>query len=340
MNDPGTGGDPARPPADSGPGANEPGRLDGAGQPAAAVRLRPVPRPRFLLSGALFLATLVTTLWVGGAHGIASEAPGILREGGPTRSTLEWIVLWVRYGIPYAFSLLAVLLCHEMGHWFTARRYRVDASLPYFLPMPFTLVGTLGAFIRIRSPFPNRKALLDVGLAGPLAGFLVCLPLLAAGVAASRPGPAAGGSLEFGEPLLFQLFAHLFGPAVPDGQVLFLSPMGLAAWFGLLVTAINLLPMGQLDGGHALYAVLRGRARKVSRTVHLLMFPLALLSPSWLLWALLCLLLGARRAHPPTLDDEAPLPKSRRALAWAGLATFLLCFTPEPIVMDWSAILG
>ena len=315
-----------------------PGSLPEAGErrPGAAS---PGPR-RFLLPAALFVATVGTTLWVGGALGIAAEAPELFRTPGEARSGFAWVLLWIRYGIPYSFSLLFILLCHEFGHYLTARYYRVDASLPYFLPMPFTIVGTLGAFIRIRSPFPNRRALIDVGLAGPIAGFLVCLPLLAAGVASSRPGPLAAGGIQFGEPILFQWFASAFGPAVPDGQVLYLSPMGLAAWFGLLVTAINLLPMGQLDGGHALYAVLRGRAARFSRTVHLLMFPLAVWSPTWLVWGLLCLLLGARRPHPPTLDDAAPLGRSRQFLAAAGVATFALCFTPEPIVMDWSMFFG
>ena len=297
-------------------------------------------RRRFLLPAALFVATLATTLWVGGALGIAAEAPELFRDSEGSRSRLQWALLWIGYGIPYSFSLLLILLCHELGHYLTARHYRVDASLPYFLPMPFTMVGTLGAFIRIRSPFPNRQALIDVGLAGPIAGFLVCLPFLAAGVASSRPGAMAAGGLQFGEPILFQWFASAFGPVVPDGQVLYLSPMGLAAWFGLLVTAINLLPMGQLDGGHALYAVLRGRAARFSKLVHLLMFPLAVWSPTWLVWGLLCLLLGARRPHPPTLDDSIPLGRSRQLLAAAGVVTFILCFTPEPIIMDWGMLFG
>ncbi len=299
------------------------------------------PRGRaLLLPVGLFAATLASTLWVGGAMGIAAWSPDLFGAAGAALSRAEWVATWLWHGMPYALSLVAILLCHEMGHWLTARRYRVETSLPYFLPMPLTMVGTLGAFIRIRSPFPNRKALLDIGLAGPFAGFAICLPLLAVGVATARPGPVTPGGLELGEPLAFRLFAWAFGPAVAEGQILYLGPIGLAAWFGLLLTAINLLPMGQLDGGHALYAVFRERAHRISRTVHLLLFPLALWSPSWLVWGLLCLLLGARRPHPPTLDDGVPLPASRIRLAWAALVTLGLCFTPEPVVMDWGLLFG
>ncbi len=290
----------------------------------------PSPKEAAIALG-LFLATLASTLWVGGLLELSSRPPGAF-EGS--------LFAVLRHGAAYSLPLLAILLCHEMGHWLTAWRHRVRASLPYFLPMPFTLVGTLGAFIRIRSPFPDRRALLDVGLAGPFAGFVACLPFLAVGIATSRPGPRMEDALVFGEPLIFQLFAWLFAPAVGEGDALYLSPMGLAAWFGLLVTAINLLPMGQLDGGHALYAVFRGRARRISRLVHLAMLPLAWWSPSWLVWGLLCLLLGARRPHPPTLDDETPLPAGRLGMALAALAVFALCFTPEPVAFDWRDLPG
>jgi len=275
----------------------------------------------------LFLATLASTLWVGGLLELSSRPEAF--EG------LSFPQGVLAHGVGYSIPLLTILLCHEMGHWLTARGYRVWSRLPYFLPMPFTMVGTLGAFIRIRSPFPDRNSFLDVGLAGPFAGFVVCLPFLAWGIVTSRPGPKVEGAILFGEPLLFRFFASLFAPIVGEGEALYLSPMGLAAWFGLLVTAINLLPMGQLDGGHALYAVFRGRAHRISRWVHLAMFPLAFWSPSWLVWALLCLLLGARRPHPPTLADDVELPANRKIVALAAVAVFVLCFTPEPVVFDW-----
>ena len=322
------GGGPGRPAAIGSPGGPLPA-AERAGPAAGAPRGRVVP-------AALFLATVLTTLWVGGGLALAANPTGPYAEGAPPAAALALVLHRLGQGAPYSFALLAILLAHEMGHWITARAYRVEASLPYFLPMPFNLAGTLGAFIRIRSPFPHRRALSDIGLAGPFAGFLVCLPLLAVGAAGSRPGPAAAAGIEIGEPLLFRFFAGVFGPAVPDGQILFLSPVALAGWFGLLLTAINLLPMGQLDGGHALYALLRGRALRISRAVHLSMFALALVSPGWLAWALLCWLLRARHPHPPTLDDEAPLPPSRIVSAAAAALVLVLSFTPEPVVVRWS----
>jgi len=291
-------------------------------------------RIRWRLPLALFFATLATTLWVGGALGIAAASPELFGGAGAQLSAADWIWTWIVHGAPYSLSLLSILFAHEMGHWLAARAWGVQATLPYFLPMPLTLVGTRGAFIRVRSPFPHRRALLDVGLAGPFAGFVVALPLLAYGVSASRPGVGDAGDLQFGEPIAFRFFAALFGPTLAEGEVLYLSPVGLAAWFGLLLTAINLLPMGQLDGGPALYALFRGRARKLSRGVVLAMAPLALLSPTWLVWALLALLFGAWRAHPPTLDDEAPLPPNRRWVAFAALLVLVVCFTPEPVILD------
>jgi membrane-associated protease RseP (regulator of RpoE activity) len=244
------------------------------------------------------------------------------------------------YGAPFSFTLLAIVLSHEMGHYWTARRYRVESTLPIFIPFPLSLVGTLGAFILIKSRFPHRKALIDIGLAGPFAGFLVALPALVVGIATSRPGPPLSPetSIQFGEPLLFQWFTSLIWPNLPDGYDLYISPVGLAAWFGLLLTALNLIPIGQLDGGHASYALLRGGAHRLSAWAFFAFLPMAYFGPSWLLWALLLYGLGIRRPHPPTRIDETPPPRSRYALGVLALVVFVLCFTPEPIVVDWSDI--
>ena len=234
---------------------------------------------------------------------------------------------------------MAILLSHEMGHYLTARYYRVKASLPYFIPFPFSIIGTMGAFILIRSPFPHRRSLIDIGLAGPFAGFIVTIPALFVGISQSKFGPPlAGDGLTLGEPILFRLVSALIWPGAPDDQVLYISPVGLAAWFGLLATAINLMPIGQLDGGHATYALLRRNAHRVSRIAFFLLFPMAYFGPTWLVWAMLAFLLGIRRPHPPTLNDETPLPKSRKWMGVLGYAMFILCFTPEPIVFSWSAL--
>jgi membrane-associated protease RseP (regulator of RpoE activity) len=264
-----------------------------------------------------------STFFVGGAQFDPSETAGF---GG-----------FVANGVAFSLTVMSILLAHEMGHYLTARYYRVKATLPYFIPFPVSLVGTLGAFILIRSPFPHRRSLLDVGLAGPFAGFLVCLPALVLGISQCRVGePIAGpGTITFGEPLLFRLVSGWFWPDLTSDQVLYIGPVGLAAWFGLLVTAINLIPIGQLDGGHATYALFRGTAHRVSRWAFWLMFPLAYFGPSWLIWAALVYGLGIKRPHPPTLDDFEPLPRSRKIVGALGYLTFALAFTPEPIVFSW-----
>ena len=245
------------------------------------------------------------------------------------------------YGAPFSFTIMAILLSHEMGHYLTARHYGVKASLPYFIPFPFSIIGTMGAFILIRSPFPHRRSLIDIGLAGPFAGFIITIPALFVGISQSKLGPSLGGEgLTLGEPFLFKLVSALIWPNAPADQILYISPVGLAAWFGLLATAINLMPIGQLDGGHATYALFRGKAHRVSRIAFLLLFPMAYFGPTWLVWALMAFLLGIRRPHPPTLSDETPLPKSRKWMSILGYATFVLCFTPEPIVFSWAELFG
>jgi membrane-associated protease RseP (regulator of RpoE activity) len=290
---------------------------------------------RWALPAVFFLLTVASTLFVGGMQGIEYWSPGFFdRE----RSALEILAAIAAHGAPFSFAVLAIVFSHEMGHYLTARYYRIDSSLPFFIPFPISLSGTLGAFIVIKSRFPHRKALLDVGLAGPFAGFFVLLPLLYIGVKLSsiiRPEP---GEQLLGEPLLFQWMVSWFGPAVPEGYALYASPVAIAAWFGLLLTALNLIPIGQLDGGHASYALLRGGAHRLSSWAFFAFIPLAYFGPSWLFWAFLLYVLGIRRPHPPTRIDEVPPPRSRYAMGALALAVFVLCFTPEPIVVSWREI--
>ena len=233
-------------------------------------------------------------------------------------------------------AVVGIMLTHEMGHYLACRRYGVDASLPFFIPFPLHLVGTLGAFIRIRGAFPDRRVLFDVGIAGPLAGFVVCLPVLALGVleaTVTMDAPSAGG-IGLGEPLLFQWATALLRPDVPEGATLLIGPLGMAAWFGLLLTALNLMPVGQLDGGHVVYALVRHRATVVSRIALGLSVFLVYLRPSWLFWSLL--LLALSRPHPPTLRDERPIGAARVVVGVIGLLVFAVSFTPEPILISWG----
>lgn len=235
-------------------------------------------------------------------------------------------------------GLLSILVAHEMGHYVACLVYRVDATLPYFIPLPFpgfTLVGTLGAFIRIRSPIPHRRALFDIGIAGPLAGFVVCLPVLALGVleAAPRVISRSDAFLSLGEPLLFRWAVALLRTPPPEGSELVLGPLGLAAWFGLFVTALNLLPIGQLDGGHVTYAVLGERSAAVSRAASWVCVALTYFGPNWLVWSLILRMLGRR--HPPTLDDREAVGRTRRLVALLGLFVFAVCFVPDPFQWSW-----
>ena len=246
-------------------------------------------------------------------------------------------------GLWYSLTILAILGAHEMGHYLACRYYQVDASLPFFIPVPPTwlLTGTLGAFIRIREPIPTKPVLFDIGVAGPIAGFVVAVPALFIGLSLSRvvPLPPDFVGLELGEPLLFQFAAWVTLGATPGGYSINLHPMGFAAWFGLLATMLNLFPFGQLDGGHISYAALGSRSTQVTiGTVAFAIF-LTFVSLSWLFWAVMMVLmlvtLGPR--HPRTADDHLPLDRTRVLIAVGTLVIFALCFTPAPI--NFSALM-
>lgn len=232
-------------------------------------------------------------------------------------------------GLPFSLTLMAILMAHEMGHYVACVYYRIDASLPYFLPAP-TLIGTLGAFIRIRSPISTRRELFDVGVAGPIAGFVFLLPALFIGVAYSKVIPDINlrGELHFGVPLLQGLAQQLLFPGTPAGD-LYLHPIGRAAWVGLLATALNLLPIGQLDGGHILYSFLGRWHRTLTHAFIALLIPIGIAySLSWIVWAVLLFLFA--RKHP-SIHDRLPLGPTRAALAVLSLLIFAAAFSLTPI---------
>ena len=231
----------------------------------------------------------------------------------------------------YAVVLLAILAAHEMGHYLTCRRYGIEATLPFFIPAP-TLIGTMGAFIRIKSPISLKRQLFDVGAAGPLAGFVLALPALAVGLALSKIVPALPreSSIFFGDPLLLKVLAGILGKSAPAGYDLVLHPVAFAGWVGTLVTALNLFPIGQLDGGHIATALFGARARTLGR-LFLAAFVVmgVFLWVGWLLWAGLVLIIGTR--HPRTWDGDAPIGTKRTVLAVVIALIFILSFIPDPV---------
>lgn len=233
-------------------------------------------------------------------------------------------------GLPFSIAIMTILMAHEMGHYLTCRYYGIDASLPYFIPW-FT--GTMGAFIRIRSAIPDRASLLEVGIAGPIAGFVFAVPAFILALLNSRFVVMPQHYFGFGEPLIFKGLVALFQKTPPPGMELHLHPIGLAAWFGFFATALNLLPVGQLDGGHVSYSLLGGLHKKISQGIVFLLIPLGIFYwQGWLVWTTVLLILGIR--HPMTLDDSVPLSPRHKWLGWAGIAMLILCFTPMPFFIN------
>jgi len=287
---------------------------------------------RWALHWLLLGLTLCTTTLVGVVltHSFQTNQPLYLDQYFSVFATLEAKPLLLLDGLAFSITLMTILLAHELGHYFACRYYGIDASLPYFLPFP-SPIGTLGAFIRIRSPIYTRQALFDVGIAGPLAGFALLIPALVIGIAESKviPGIAVRGDLIFGVPAIQRFFEWIIFPHVRSANIL-LHPVARAAWVGTLATALNLLPIGQLDGGHILYAFAGRWHGRLSRLFVVVLVALALLTHvwSWLVWAALLFFFALRH---PVIFDSTKLDKNRVALGLAALAIFLLTFTLAPI---------
>ena len=315
----------------TGPFPAEPSDPYGSAQPVY-IWQSTYRRPRYWLHALLFLLTLLTTTAMGSRlwFNFAANQPALSDDDFEFFERLYHHPDLLTAGLPFSLTLLTILLAHEMGHYLACRYYRVDASLPYFLPAP-SLIGTLGAFIRIRSPIYAKHVLFDIGIAGPIAGFLFLVPALAIGLAYSKalPGIAVEGDIQFGVPLLERLMSAVIFPNVAKAD-LYLHPIARAAWVGMLATALNLLPIGQLDGGHILYSFVGGRwHRLLSRGFIGGLVILGLtFSYSWLVWALFLLIFGMR--HPMIYDDSR-LGRGRTILGFVALVIFILCFTPAPV---------
>ncbi|MFY9530305.1 MAG: site-2 protease family protein [Candidatus Acidiferrales bacterium] len=291
---------------------------------------RPVTLPLIL-----FLLTVLSTLAVGAefSRAYANNEEPFSSDANPFVTMIlpferpSLLVL----GIPFSFTLMVILLAHELGHYFACKLYGIDVSYPYFIPAP-TLFGTFGAFIRIRSPITTRRALFDVGLAGPVVGFMFAVPALALAVLHSKivPGAQDNAAIIFGNPPLIHLFIALFHPHVRPENLL-LHPVGRAAWVGLFATALNLLPAWQLDGGHIVYSLASKQHRRISLAVALALVPFGIFFwHGWIFWGVLLCALSLRFRHPPLLDPWERLDTTRRLWAVAALLIFVLSFTPWP----------
>lgn len=288
-------------------------------------------RPRWWLHILLFVLTLATSTFMGAIF-YGWVPIELVALGWPD---LAFHPVFITEGLKFAGPLLLILLCHEMGHYVAARRHGLLTTPPFFLPMPVPLPfspGTFGAVMRIRQPIVTRAQLLDIGAWGPIAGFVVTVPTLLAGLALSqvREYPHDAPLIYFSEPILFKLAARgLFFPGLTGTEDIYLHPMAWAAWWGLLVTALNLLPFFQLDGGHIAFAMFGGRHRRWARRLLAVLVVFAAFWPGWAIWAAILVLVGPE--HPPIFDERTPLDPRRRVVGWVAVAIFVLSFSVVPI---------
>jgi membrane-associated protease RseP (regulator of RpoE activity) len=288
-------------------------------RPVAATQPRRIPLVHIIL----FILTFITTSMAGAFEAGANPLSDFLS---------------IRAGFPFSVTLLSILLVHELGHYTLSQVHGVRATLPYFIPGPPFLIGTFGAFIRMKSPPPSRRALFDVGAAGPWAGLLVAIPAVFIGLRLSEVRPLAldQGGLVLGDSILFSFLTRLALGVVPENVTIILHPIALAGWLGLFVTLLNLLPISQLDGGHVTYAMFGRRHGIISR---LFIVGVALLGlrgwPGWFVWVLFPLVIGVD--HPPTSDSQTPLDARRQLAAWLTVAAFIVIFMKEPFAVSQPA---
>lgn len=299
-----------------------------------AAVLPPAPRragffakDRIWLNTALLALTLGSAFWVGLSLSSNYVYGGVMPPVGSPLRDARVVVL----SLVYALALGLILIGHEMGHYLACRRFGISVTLPFFIPAP-TLIGTMGAFIKIRAPITRKRQLFDIGAAGPLAGFVLALPAVIIGLALSKAVPSMpeGESIIFGQPLLLKFLGLFVFQGIGPSFDIVLHPLAFAGWVGILVTALNLLPLGQLDGGHISYAVFGLKSRLIAR-VFLIVFAVmgVFYWVGWFVWALLILVLGLK--HPPVWDELSPLGRGRTIAAVLLLFIFVICFIPDPV---------
>ncbi|HVX10643.1 MAG TPA: site-2 protease family protein [Pirellulales bacterium] len=297
--------------------------------PAIPSTGRPPRKRKVKLPIILFAATCLSTFFVGMSSwdflAMLTEPVKMLREHSGQ-------------GAAYMLAVMGILLAHEMGHFLQAVRYGVPASLPFFIPLPITPLGTMGAIIALGGSQADRKELFDIGLTGPLAGLAIALPLTCLGLLTATPFPASSdaslGGMHFGDPLIFKILVAWLRPDVPPDSrlIVYANPLVVAGWVGMLVTGLNMLPIGQLDGGHVVYALLGKRAHWVARAmvVMTILFVVLAKQYGWLVMLTLVVVLGIK--HPPTADDRVELGRKRTILGWLSLLIPIFCFPPVPLI--------
>ena len=267
----------------------------------------------------LFFLTIISTLIAG----------SIMQGGDPFSNPID-----ITRGIPFSITLMLILGCHEFGHYYYALKHNVDATLPYFLPAPpyIFIIGTFGAFIKIKSPIYKKDALLQIGAAGPIAGFIIAVPALVIGLLLSDVIEINNqyNGIILGDSLLMKIFTYIIFPDLGNGYDILLHPVAFAGWIGLLVTMLNLLPVGQLDGGHIAYAMLGNKQGLVGWITLGALFLLSFLSLNWLVWGLLIFFLMRSAKHPPIHDILTPLSNKNKNIGYLCLLIFILCFIPTP----------
>lgn len=290
-------------------------------------------KDRVWLNVLLFVLTMFSTFFVGFSWSINYKYAEVLGDVNEIPISIDLLLdpQIIFLSILYAVVLIGILLGHELGHFLTCRYYNIDATPPFFIPAP-TLIGTLGAFIKIRSPITRKHQLFDIGVAGPLVGFILAVPALLVGLSLSKVVASLPkeGSFVLGEPLLLKIFSSLLFKGVPPDSDMILHPVAFAGWVGILVTALNLFPIGQLDGGHIFYALFGKNSRKYSRyIIAAFIFMGIFFYVGWLVWALLISVMGLK--HPRIFDEEIPLSPRRKIIAFAVLLIFILSVIPDPI---------
>ena len=298
------------------------------------IPVHPYPtRREWIVSAILFLLTMLSTTFAGLLYASGDSSFFSTALFAAARPSV------LLYGLPFSITFLAILLAHELGHFFACRYYGIRCTPPYFIPLPISIAGTLGAFIRIKSHFQHKRALFDVGVAGPLAGFVFVVPALFIGIAHSRliPKGSLPGGINFGEPLIFRWVGELVLGYSPKSQDMLAHPIAMAAWFGLLATCLNLFPIWQLDGGHIAYAIMgKSAQRKISIVASAVLIGVSFLGwpvPSYLVFGLLLLGFGIRFHfyHPPTLADEEGIGTGRITIGLLAMIILIISFTPVPI---------